>query len=240
MIQSINISYWFKEIDFHPKDKINELMEEFKSIIDTPFLYNNEGVNKFISIPRIEGRSKDNIYTFNMSLINANLFININNLDYDETILLINEKVQLVFDILKEVYDLDIIYTSIKLQMVNKKGINYMKEKLNLRDNEYEDLSFKRGFIKDNYYINYIINSGKEYSFNIDKKDMIQEDLFDRTLLISLSDAKLGREFTSIIIEINDRYSYNLNKDYHTTKDIIRGMIMEIKDILNKKLYDEI
>jgi len=238
IIQNINISYWFKELNFNPKNKINELEEEFKNIIDTPFLYNNENAGKFIGMPRIEGKSSDNIYIFSMSLINANLFINVNDLDYDEVILLINEKVQLIFDILKNVYDIDIIYTSIKVQMINN-DIKEINNILNLKD-KYEELSFKRGFIKENYYINYIINSGKEFSFNIEKKDMIEQDLFDRMLLISLSDAKANKEFTSIIIEINDRYSYNLNNNYHTTKDIIRGMILELKNILNKELYKKI
>ncbi len=241
MIQNVNISYWFKELKFHPKEKIKELEDEFKNIIDRPFLYNNEEVGRLISFPRIEGISSDKIYNFNMSLINANLNILINNLENDDVILLINEKVQLIFDILKEVYDLDIIYTSIKLQIVNNDNIQVFKEKLNLKDNRYEDLSFKRGFIKDNYYINYIISSSKEYTFNIERSDnTLEQDMFDRTLLISLSDAKLNKEFTSILIEINDRYSYNSNKDYHTTKDNIRGMIMEIKNIVSKKLYDEI
>ncbi len=240
-IQNINISYWFKELDYNPNNKINELTNEIKSIIDTPLFYNKEKEGRFISMPRIEGISKDKKYTFNMSLINANLFINTDFLSIDDVILLINEKVQVIFDILKEVYNLDIIYSSIKLQMVNDNNIKFIKDKLNLKDNNYEDLSFRRGFIKDEYYINYIINTGKEYNFNILKNDnMIEQDMFDRTLLISLSDAKLNKEFTSIIIEINDRYSYNKNKDYRTTKDIIRGMILELKNILNKELYNEI
>ena len=40
-----------------------------------------------------------------------------------------------------------------------------------------------------------------------------------------------------IMIEINDRYSYNNDRDYRTKKDIIRGMILEIKDILKNKKY---
>ena len=240
-IQNINISYWFKELDFNPKEKINELQNEFNSIIDTPFLYNEEDIGKLISMPRIEGISKDKKYLFNMSLINANLFIDVGDLDYDDVILLINEKVQVIFDILKDVYDLDIIYTSIKLQMINDNDVNFLKEKLNLKENNYEDLSFKRGFIKDEYYINYIINSGKEYSFNIEKNDnTIENDIYDRTMLISLSDAKMNKEYTSITIEINDRYSYNMNRDYLTSKDVIRGMILELKDILKKESFNEI
>ena len=134
-IQNINISYWFKELDFNPKEKINELQNEFNSIIDTPFLYNEEDIGKLISMPRIEGISKDKKYLFNMSLINANLFIDVGDLDYDDVILLINEKVQVIFDILKDVYDLDIIYTSIKLQMINDNDVNFLKEKLNLKEN---------------------------------------------------------------------------------------------------------
>ena len=112
---------------------------------------------------------------------------------------------------------------------------------LKLKDNHYEDLSFKRGFCEDEYYINYLINSGKEYNFNIKRdSDSLSEDLYNRTLLVSLSDAKLSKEFIVTVIEINDRYAYNLDNTYHTSKEMIRGMILKIKEILNKELYNEI
>ena len=106
-IQNIHISYWYQELDYNPKDKIENLEKEVKSVIDQPLLYNEELPNRFIGMPRIQGMSSDNKYLFNMSLINANLTINVSDLSSDAVILLINEKVQLFFDILHDVYNLD-------------------------------------------------------------------------------------------------------------------------------------
>ena len=56
-----------------------------------------------------------------MSLINAILSINITeDIDIDEAILLINNNVQLFYDIIKKVYDVKIVYTSIKIEMTNE------------------------------------------------------------------------------------------------------------------------
>ena len=59
-------------------------------------------------------------------------------------------------------------------------------------------------------------------------------------MLTSISDAKLCKEFLLAIIEINDRYAYNIDNNHETSKDIIRGMIIELKDILSNKLYNKL
>ena len=42
------------------------------------------------------------------------------------------------------------------------------------------------------------------------------------------------------IVEINDRYAYNKKPEYRTGKESIRGMIIELKKIINDKLYYEL
>ena len=240
-IQSFIISYWFKKLDYNPADKIDSLTDSIKSVIDTPLMYNNEDVKRLFSMPRIEGISSDKKNLFSISLINATIRCEIKgSLDNDEVTMLINNYSQLFFDILKDVYNLDILYTSIKLEMTinNIDSLNFLKDKYHLSNNKYEDLSFKRGFIKDNYYINYIQTSGKEYNFNVEKNESnLEQDLYDQTFLIPIIDAHLNKEYLMNVIEINDRYSYNNDRDYRTKKDIIRGMILEIKDILKNKKY---
>ncbi len=241
-IHNFLISYWFKKLDYNPKEKIGNLTDSIKSVIDTNLLYNNESPTRLIGMPRIEGISSDKKSFFSMSLINANLRLEVKEMDDDEAILLVNNYSQLFYDILKDVYDIDILYTSIKMDITIETDhpFEFLADRLNLKKNNYEDLSLKRGFIKDNYYINYAINSGKEYNFNVQKNDKsIDQDLFDQTLIISISEASLVKEYIVSTIEINDRYAYNINKDYRTQKDSIRGMIMEIKDILkNEKYWD--
>ena len=105
-IQNIYINYFFKELDYNPKEKVEELEKEVHAIIDKPLMFNEEPSNKLIGMPRIQGISSDKKYLFTMSLINASLSINVGDISYDDAILLINEKVQLLYDILKEVYNL--------------------------------------------------------------------------------------------------------------------------------------
>ena len=240
-IKNIYISYWFEELDYNPSVHVNELEEEIKDIINEPLMYNDDKLLNNISIPRIQGMSNDKKYFFTMSLVNSFLSINIkDDISIDEAILLINNNIQLFYDVLKSIFNIKILYSSIKVELVDesKNSINKLTKLLDLSKNNYEDLSFKRGIIKDEYYINYILTYSKEYNFNVTRNDKTTEqDLFDRSMITSLSEATLTKNFLLMVVEINDRYSYNQDKDYESSKDIIRGMIIELKDILNKELY---
>ena len=244
IIKNIIISYWFKEINYNPAKRVNELEDEINSIFNAPVMFNDDKLLNNISIPRIQCISPDNKYLFTMSLVNAFLSINISDdINYDELMLLINNNIQLFYDILKNTYGVSILYSSIKVELVDDD--KNAKEKLiklfNLSKSNYEDLSIKRGIIKEDYYINYIQTYAKEYNFNVKRDNTTTEqDLFDRSMITSLSEAECAKEFLLTVIEINDRYSYNLDKNYESSKDSIRGMIIELKEILNKKLYDKI
>ena len=243
-IKNIYLSYWFNELDYNPSNKVNDLKDELNSIIDAPLMYNKDDSLKNISVPRIQGMSSDKKYLFTMSLVNAFLSINFNDsIDRDEAILLINNNIQLLYDILKNIYEVHIIYSSIKIEMIDEEidAKSHLVKLLNLSDNNYEDLSFKRGMIKDEYYINYILTYSKEYNFNVKTSgEVIEQDLFDRSMLTSLSEAKLVKDFLLTVVEINDRFAYNHDKNHETKKDDIRGMIIELKEILNKEKYYEI
>ena len=242
-IKNIYISYWFHELSDNPSSKVLALEEEIKSIIDEPIMYNEDNSHTNLSIPRLQGMSKDKKYLFTMSLINAVLSINvIDDISVDDVILLINNNIQLFYDIIRRVYGIEIVYTSIKIEMIDeaKNVKNKLIKQMNLSKKDYENISFKRGFVKDNYYINYILECAQEYNFNFDNGNNLSEvDLFDKTMVTSLLDAKLNSEYMLTVVEINNRYAYNKNRDYITNKDDLRGMIIELKDILNNKLYNE-
>ena len=242
-IKNIYISYWFHELSDNPSSKVLALEEEIKSIIDEPIMYNEDNSHTNLSIPRLQGMSKDKKYLFTMSLINAVLSINvIDDISVDDVILLINNNIQLFYDIIRRVYGIEIVYTSIKIEMIDEaKNIkNKLVKQMNLSKKDYENISFKRGFVKDNYYINYILECAQEYNFNFDNDNNLSEvDLFDKTMVTSLLDAKLNSEYMLTVVEINNRYAYNKNRDYITNKDDLRGMIIELKYILNNKLYNK-
>ena len=242
-IKNIYISYWFNELKDNPSLKVYELEDEIKSVIDEPLMYNSDEFHNNIGLPRIQGISKDKKYLFTMSLINAILSISINgDIDNDDVVLLINNNIQLFYDIIKKIYDIKIVYASIKIEMIDdsRKSRDKVIKDLKLSDRDYENISFKCGFIKDNYYINYVKDYSTEYNFNFEKTGNFSEnDLFNKSMVTSLEEAKFHKSYLLTVIEINDRYSYNIDKNYETHKDSLRGMIIEIKDILNNKLYDK-
>ncbi len=241
-IKTIYLSYWFQELDTNPAKKVYELEDESKDLIDEPFRYSEDDNKLNLIIPRVQGMSKDKKYLLTVSYINAILSINIDeDMDNDEVILLINNNFQLFYDIIKKIYDVKIIYSSVKVEMIDesKKTKKELMTKLNLGNKDYENLSFKEGFVKDNYYVNYILEYSTEYNFDF-KEKVNEEDLFNKSMVTSLANASLGREYMFTVIEINDRYSYNQDPNYETSKDELRGMITELKEILINKKYWEL
>ena len=237
-IKTIYLSYWFDELIDNPSNKVFELEDEVKSIINAPLMYNEDNSHVNLIIPRVQGISPDKKYLFTISLINAVFTISVNDIDIDAAILLINNNIQLFYDIIKRVYGVKILYSSIKVEMIdeNKKTKKKLMDLLKIDNKNIENLTFKQGFTKDNYYINYILEYSTEYNFNFDNK-MSEEDLFNKSMITSLKNATLNKEYMFTVVEVNDRYSYNKDPNYETSKDELRGMIMEIKEILTKELY---
>lgn len=240
-VNNVIISYWYKELMINPISKIEDLENSLNTMFVKPFLVNNMEVGRNLSMPRIQAINSDKTMLFTMSLVNATLSVHYNEeVSYDDIILMINENTQLFYDLLKEIYDVEIVYTSIKMELMKEEEnpCLYLKGKLNLEDMEYEDLSFKKVICKDDtYYINYMFNTGKEINFNIGVKGSVkpsQNDMFDRSMLISLNDANVTKRTFNTVVEINDRLAFNNDGTYLTTKENIRGMISEVKDVLNK------
>lgn len=240
-IRNIYLSYWFQELDDNPSKKVFQLEEEVHSIINEPLMFNEDNKRDNLIIPRVQGMSTDKKYLFTVSYINAVLSINVDDIDIDEAILLINNNIQLFYDIIKRVYGVKIIYSSIKVEMMDetKKTKKKFMDSLKLTNKNLENFTIKQGFVKNNYYYNYIIEYSSEYNFNF-SNDVGEEDLFNKSMVTSLKDAEFNRDFLFIVVEINDRYSYNLDPNYESCKDDLRGLIMELKEILTKELYLDI
>jgi len=241
--RNIIIGYWYKELELNPISKINDLENNLKNIFQDPFLVNNNlELGKNISVPRIQAINEDKTILFSMSLMNANFSIKLpNELDNDEIVLMVNENIQLFYDLLKEIYDVKILYTSIKIEIneENENACDTLVNKFKMEKGEYEDFSIKKVIRKDDiYYISQVVNTGKEINFNIEVKNGIkpsQNDIFDRSMLISLQKANVVKNVINTVIEVNDRLAFNNDANYLTTKENIRGMISEFKEILNNQ-----
>lgn len=239
-VEKVILCYFFDRIEYNPKDKIKELSDEVKSLFDESFVFSNEETNHLFSLPRIQAISKDKKLLFQMSLINANISFNALDMDMDEVILWINNHLQLFFDVLKNVYNVKILYSSLKIVSVDEVDDDpaMVLSKRFCIEGKYENITFNRGYTIDNsYYVNILLNSNKEYNYNFSDvpKPVNEHDLFDLTMITSLSKAESSRKYILETIEINDRLAFNNNSEYVSNKESIRGMILELKKVIKKE-----
>ena len=240
-INSITINFWYKELLDSPSNKVFELEDNLNSLLHNHFMYSDMPSKENIDIPRVQCISDDKKIYFTMSLVSATLTINVSEMDKDDIVLFVNENIQLLYDVLKDLYNLEIIYSSIKLEATKQdnKVIDKLVNKLSLSKDDYEDLSFKEvKKVDDTYYECIVLNSSKEINFDIQVpvENPKENDLYTRSMLISTSEAKIGKVLLTVNYEINDRLSYNNDKDYLSTKESIRGLIIELKDFVEKRL----
>ena len=240
-INSITINFWYKELLDSPSNKVFELEDNLNSLLHNHFMYSDMPSKENIDIPRVQCISDDKKIYFIMSLVSATLTINVSEMDKDDIVLFVNENIQLLYDVLKDLYNLEIIYSSIKLEATKQdnKVIDKLVNKLSLSKDDYEDLSFKEvKKVDDTYYECIVLNSSKEINFDIQVpvENPKENDLYTRSMLISTSEAKVGKVLLTVNYEINDRLSYNNDKDYLSTKESIRGLIIELKDFVEKRL----
>ena len=240
-INSITINFWYKELLDSPSNKVFELEDNLNSLLHNHFMYSDMPSKENIDIPRVQCISDDKKIYFTMSLVSATLTINVSEMDKDDIVLFVNENIQLLYDVLKDLYNLEIIYSSIKLEATKQdnKVIDKLVNKLSLSKDDYEDLSFKEvKKVDDTYYECIVLNSSKEINFDIQVpvENPKENDLYTRSMLVSTSEAKIGKVLLTVNYEINDRLSYNNDKDYLSTKESIRGLIIELKDFVEKRL----
>jgi len=235
------ISLWYKELEYNPICKVGNLENSLSNYFKVPFLISDKEPFVNISLPRImAGFENDKyLYNFNMSMVNANLNITFNEVDKDEIILKVNEMIQIMYDVLKEIYDIDVIYSSIKIEYIEQVSdiINIQKELLANTNDNLEDFMLKRSFQRDDkYYVNEIITVTKEVKVDINFPKNIKPndgDMIARSMLISLENSKVLGNIKNTILEINDRLSYNKDSKYRVTKDSLRNLLFEFKLIVD-------
>ena len=240
-IRNITINFWYKELTENPSNKVLELESNLLSLLHNNFMYSEMPVGENIDIPRIQCLSEDKKLFFTMSLVSSVLRITVDDMDNDQIVLFVNENMQLIYDVLKELYNIEFLYSSIKIEASKQdnKVREKLAEKFSLGKDEFEDVSIKRvRKVEDSYYEALTLNSTKEinYDINVPVKNPKENDLFSRSMLISTSDAKVGKEFLSVNYEINDRLAFNNDKEYLSTKESIRGLILEFKDFVTNHL----
>ena len=241
-IKQAVISFWYKELEYNPMCKVGELENSLASYFPGPFLINEQEPFVNISMPRIIARANNEIFhsVFNMTLVNANLNIGFNNGEKDDIVLKINEMMQGMYDVLKEIYDISVVYSSIKLEIIERieETLDVQKELLADTNHNLEDFMVKRSLLKDNkYYLNEITTVTKEVKVDIKVPKNVKPnegDMMARSMLISLKDSKVIGNIKNTILEINDRLAYNNDPTYLVDKDSLRNLLFEFKLLLDE------
>lgn len=245
-VKQVVISFWYKEMEYNPISKVGMLEKELNNYFKAPFLINDKEPFINIGFPRIIAQGHDKKSIFNMTLVNANLNINYNNeVDIDDILLEINEKIQFLYDALKSIYELEILYASIKIETTNEvfNVLDLQKELINEKNNDIEDFTIKKTYKKDDkYYLNITKMLTKEVNIDIKLPKNIQineGDMITRSMLVSLEDGKVVGDILNNLFEVNNRLGYNNNSNYRVTKDEIRDLIFEFKMLINKEIKEK-
>lgn len=230
------ITFWFKELKKDIYEGLLSFENSLSNYFKVPFEVNKMDYLINIGVPRIIAFGIDNDLSFNMSLVNLNLVINLVNLTQDEIMLKINEMTQVIYDNLKSTWPIiDIIYAAIKIEgderVISKYDIQ--KELLKYNDNEYVDFAIKTSLDKDDkYYINHEIALTKEIKVNVmmpNKENLNEADLLMRSMLVSLENSTNGDDIKHEIFEINNRLSFNNDSNYIVSKDELRSLLYEFR-----------
>ena len=209
----LSITFWFNIYDDYTdllKDLSSELNDEFKNFN----VLNEENDNLFT--PVISGISEN--HQTNLAISKINLQYNMRNVNF-EMIPLFKEKALKLFDILDN-NDVDILHTEIYSsgEMLIDKALNYItKNTINKKiyNDDLIDVYLRLGKKHEDLFYK-IISILNKKQVKLPKK--VNENNISIPLpLISWHDAEIENEIIEISYEINDKYSFDFTKGYHTT-----------------------
>lgn len=237
-IKDSTITFWFQK-QSNPKiyvDRFNEILKEHFfdfSIIGVP-------ANISATIPRLKAVSSSNHSNIEISLVNARLTTNFDDNYADDFIACVNylkERTLKLFEALK-INDFNIIYSAIfiNLEEKEKDAVEKIKKRFltieNLENIDEIGIRFSQ-VINNKYYSNISFNNLKKVKI----EKIIDENNGEIILpLVSLSNATEIENYMSVSIEINDKYSFNLDSNHSTNKETLLELFDMVADKLEKEM----
>ena len=193
-------------------------------------------------IPRLSAVSSSNHSNVKMSLINFKLNTSYDenfNKDIDKCLDYLKERAILLFEALTIKCKIPIIYSAIFINMDEQKNNSaeiiakqFLKNEHNF--NNMSEIGIRLSEEMENKFYKIVnINSNKQIKITKIISENKTEIIFP---LISLNEADETKDALLINLEINDRYGFDLNKNYSTTKLNLEKMF----DIASKVTKDEI
>lgn len=237
-IKNSIVTFWFQKQP-NPKEYSEILNEKLKEHF---FEFNIIGVPSNIDpgIPRMNAVSSSSHSNVEISLISAKLKTNFDdkyNADCDLCIEYIKERALKIFDALVEC-GISTIYSAIFISL-EEKSAEPAKQimKYFLKDDETKGIN-EVGIrltqdINEKYYKSISVNNGKQVKIKKVFEPGNNEIIFP---LISLNDAEEVEEYLTTTIEINDRLSFNINREYISNKENLEEMFA----IAGKQIKEEL
>lgn len=220
-IKDSAITFWFQK---QPNPKI--YVDKFNDILKEHFFdFNIIGVPANIdpAIPRLTAVSSSNHSNIEISLINARLRTNFDenySEDINTCIDYLKERTLKLFEALKSC-DISIVYSAIFINLEEKENNAVEKIKEHFLKLEGLDTIDEIGVrfsqvVDDKFYSNISFNNSKQIKIEKVFENNKGEIIFP---LISLNDASEVENYLSVSLEANDKFSFNLDSNYSTSKE---------------------
>jgi len=239
-INCFSVTFWFNIFNNHKnllEDFQKKLSNEYKKF--NVFNYTDNLIEPIIN-------AIDNINLTNISVSQINLQYNMDKVDFDD-LKIFKERVLNLFEIL-ESNDIKIAHTSIFVngEIIEENALakiakNTINQKLYTED--LVDVSLKLGKKHEDLFYKVITLINKK-QVKLPKKTDDNGSLIPIPL-ISWNGAFIENEIIDISYEINDKYSYDFTKNYHTTEFYLNKMLYvlledlksDIENILEKGTF---
>lgn len=234
-INNIIVTLWFNR--YNNIKNIYEVFNEKLNEYFPVFNMSNLPSNFDPMIPRINAKSKSGHSTLNMSNINLQLITEYDekfNENFDSCIEYIKIRANKIYNILLE-NNIKILYSAILVNL-NKDAenpINEIKETLlkqNVDSSNFSELGMRVSMeIENKFYRIITVNNRKDFSM---QKEITPGQFEIIMPLISLYDAKIEKEYISINYELNDKYSFDKEKEYLCNEENFNRMFEVVENDL--------
>ena len=224
-INCFSITFWFNTFKNH-KEILEIFQNFFKSEYDKYDVFN---LTDNLLAPIITAINDKKMTSMCMSQLN--LQYNMDKVSWDD-FPKFREKVLSLFEKLEE-YGLIILHTAIFIngELIEADALNKItKHTLNksLISEELIDISLKLGKTEEDLFYK-VINVLNKKQLKLDEKYDEQGNLIPLPV-ISWYDAMASQDFLDVAYEINDKYSFDFTKNYHTTEFYLNKMLYIIEN----------
>lgn len=240
-INNIIVTMWFNR--YNGIKNIYEVFNQKLNEYFPVFNMSNLPANFDPIIPRINAKSGSGHSTLNMSNINLQLITEYDdkfNENFDSCIEYIKTRAKKIYNILIE-NDIKILYSAVLVNL-NKEAENPINDiennllNLNINNTNISELGMRVSVkLEDKFYKIITVNNRKDFSM----QKQIAPGQFEIIMpLISLCDAKMEKEYISINYELNDKYSFDKEKEYLCSNETFDRMFQVVENDIKINIDD--